>query len=73
MGEYLHRYALAGQWCFAVGYVDGPATLVFDRHDSGERPAYFVTLHVENDRIVAIRDFLFARYTFECEEMLFLR
>lgn len=67
VGEYLGRYAAAGQqWAFAAGVVDARAgMLVYDRAVSLSTPAYFVTLEFEGDRIVAIRDFLFARYAME--------
>jgi RNA polymerase sigma-70 factor, ECF subfamily len=66
VGEYFHRYALAEQWRFAAGLVDGrPAMLVFDRFDPGEWPAYFVALDFSHDAVVAIRDFLFARYALD--------
>jgi RNA polymerase sigma-70 factor, ECF subfamily len=67
VGEYYGRYAAAAeQWAYAAGVVDGrPAMLVFDRHVSLETPAYFVALTFEGDRVVAIHDFLFARYAME--------
>jgi RNA polymerase sigma-70 factor (ECF subfamily) len=39
--------------------------LVYDRAISLETPAYFVALDIEGDRIVAIHDFLFARYAMD--------
>jgi RNA polymerase sigma-70 factor (ECF subfamily) len=70
VGEYLSRYAASPQWAFAAGVVDGRAAmLVYDREVSLETPAYFVALDLENDRVVAIRDFLFARYAMEGVEM----
>ena len=66
VGEYYDRYAATEQWAFAAGVVDGrPAMLVYDRKISLETPAYFVGLDVERDRVVAIHDFLFARYAME--------
>lgn len=66
VGEYLHRYALAEQWRFAAGLVDGrPAMLVFDRHDPARWPAYFVALEFAEKGVVGIRDFLFARYALD--------
>jgi RNA polymerase sigma-70 factor (ECF subfamily) len=73
VGEYLHRYALADQWQFAPGLVEGrPAMLVFDRHDLKPQPAYFVLLDWTNDGVSRIRDFLFARYALEGAELLAL-
>jgi len=66
VGEYYGRYAVSEQWAFAAGAVDGRAAmLVYDRGLSLETPAYFVVLDVEDDRVVSIRDFLFARYAME--------
>jgi RNA polymerase sigma-70 factor (ECF subfamily) len=73
VGEYFHRYALADHWQFAPGFVDRrPAMLVFDRHDSSGRPAYFVLLDWKGDSVISIRDFLFARYALEGAELLAL-
>jgi RNA polymerase sigma-70 factor, ECF subfamily len=66
VGEYLHRYALADQWRFESGTVDGrPAMFVFDRHDQTQWPAYFVALDFTKEAVVGIRDFLFARYALD--------
>jgi RNA polymerase sigma-70 factor, ECF subfamily len=70
VGEYLARYAATEQWTFASGVVDGrPAMMVYDREVSHEVPAYFVSLTFDGDRVVAIHDFLFARYAMEGIEM----
>jgi RNA polymerase sigma-70 factor (ECF subfamily) len=66
VAEYYGRYAVSEQWAFAAGVVDGRAAmLVYDRKISLETPAYFVALDIEGDRIVAIHDFLLARYAME--------
>ena len=66
VGEYYGRYAASEQWAFAAGVVDGRAAmLVYDRQISRETPAYFVALDIRDDRVVAIRDFLFARYAMD--------
>ncbi len=66
VSEYYGRYAAAGEWAFAAGVVDGlPAMLVYDREISLETPAFFVALRIERDRVIAIHDFLFARYAME--------
>jgi RNA polymerase sigma-70 factor (ECF subfamily) len=70
VGEYLGRYASSPQWAFAAGVVDGRAAmLVYDRTVSLETPAYFVALSLDGDRVVAIHDFLFARYAMEGVEI----
>ena len=66
VGEYYGSYAASEQWAFAAGVVDGRAAmLVYDRQISRETPAYFVALDIRDDRVVAIRDFLFARYAMD--------
>jgi RNA polymerase sigma-70 factor (ECF subfamily) len=70
VGEYLGRYAACEQWAYSMGMVEGStAMLVFDRHVSLDTPAYFVALAFDGDRIVAIRDFLFARYAMDGAEI----
>ncbi|MCX7303599.1 MAG: sigma-70 family RNA polymerase sigma factor [Hyphomicrobiales bacterium] len=62
---YFTRYAAETKWRFALGAVEGrPAMLVFDR-GAMEQPAHFVLVEWRNDRISAIRDFLFAAYALE--------
>ena len=64
--EYYAAYAAAKQWAFAAALVDGrPAMLVYDREISLERPAYFVSLEFDGDRVASIHDFLYARYALE--------
>jgi RNA polymerase sigma-70 factor, ECF subfamily len=66
VGEYFGRYAASEQWVFSPGMVEGRAAmLVFDRDVSLDTPAYFVVLEFDGDRVVVIRDFLFARYAME--------
>jgi RNA polymerase sigma-70 factor (ECF subfamily) len=66
VGEYFSRYAARRQWKFAAGLVEGRAAmLVFDSDASLDTPAYFVVLEFDGDRVLVIRDFLFARYAME--------
>jgi RNA polymerase sigma factor (sigma-70 family) len=63
---YFTRYAEVSKWRFALGAVEGqPAMLVFDGTGPMERPAHFVLIGWSDDRIVQIRDFLFAPYVLE--------
>ncbi|WP_296744934.1 sigma-70 family RNA polymerase sigma factor [Mesorhizobium sp.] len=63
---YFTRYAEVAKWRFALGAVEGqPAMLVFDGTGPMERPAHFVLVGWSDDRIVQIRDFLFAPYVLE--------
>jgi RNA polymerase sigma-70 factor (ECF subfamily) len=62
---YFTRYAEETKWRFALGAVEGrPAMLVFES-GAMEKPAHFVLVDWRNDRISAIRDFLFAPYVLE--------
>jgi RNA polymerase sigma factor (sigma-70 family) len=66
IGLYFTRYAQETKWRFALGAVEGqPAMLVFDSTGPMETPAYFVLVDWRDDRIAAIRDFLFAPYVLE--------
>ena len=66
IGLYFTRYAEEQKWRFALGAVEGqPAMLVFDATGPMERPAHFVLIDWRSDRIIAIRDFLFAAYALE--------
>jgi RNA polymerase sigma-70 factor (ECF subfamily) len=66
VGEYFSRYAARREWKFAAGQVEGRAAmLVFDSDASLDTPAYFVVLEFDGDRVLVIRDFLFARYAME--------
>lgn len=70
VGEYFGRYASSTQWAYAAGIVEGrPALLVYDREVTLDVPAYFVVLDFEGNRVVRIRDFLFARYAMERVEI----
>ena len=66
IGVYFTRYEEVTKWRFALGAVEGqPAMLVFDSTGSMERPAHFVLIGWSENRIIKIRDFLFAPYVLE--------
>lgn len=66
IGRYFTRYAEETKWWFAFGAVEGrPAMLVFESGGPMAKPAHFVLVDWRNDRIVAIRDFLFAPHVLE--------
>jgi RNA polymerase sigma-70 factor (ECF subfamily) len=66
VGEYYSAYAAAKQWAYAAGVVDGRAAMVvYDRNVSLETPAYFVALDLVGDRVISVRDFLYARYAMD--------
>lgn len=63
---YFTRYAVVAKWRFALGAVEGqPAMLVFDGTSAMESPAHFVLIEWSDERIIGIRDFLFAPYVLE--------
>lgn len=71
IGRYFARYAEVTKWRFALGAVEGrPAMLAFDGAGAMERPAHFVLIDWSDERIVAIRDFLFAPYALEGADWL---
>jgi RNA polymerase sigma factor (sigma-70 family) len=62
--RYFTGYAEVPKWRFALGAVEGrPAMLVFEH--GAMKPTHFVLIDWRNDRIAAIRDFLFAPYVLE--------
>ena len=66
VGPYFTRYAEVTKWRFALGAVEGRLVmLVFDSTGPMDKPAHFVLLDWRNERIAAIRDFLFAPYVLE--------
>jgi RNA polymerase sigma factor (sigma-70 family) len=66
ISPYFTRYAEVKKWRFAFGAIEGqPAMLVFDSTVSMERPAHFVLIGWSDNRIIEIRDFLFAPYVLE--------
>lgn len=66
IGHYFTRYAEVQKWRFAFGAIEGrPAMLVFDSTGPMERPAHFVLIGWSDDRIIRIRDFLFAPYVLD--------
>ena len=66
IGRYFTRYAEETRWRFSFGAIEGrPAMLVFDRGGPQGKPAHFVLIDWQGDRIAVIRDFLFAPYAME--------
>jgi RNA polymerase sigma-70 factor, ECF subfamily len=67
---YFSNYAARPHWRFIPGFVDcRPAMLVYDADDPDERLKYFVLLDWEGEKVVGIRDFVFARYAMEGAEL----
>jgi RNA polymerase sigma-70 factor, ECF subfamily len=69
--EYFHHYTAIADWRAVAGAVDGrPGLLVFES-DEGRTPAYFIILDWrDDDRVIGIRDFRFARYAIDGAELV---
>jgi RNA polymerase sigma-70 factor (ECF subfamily) len=64
--NYFGNYAHATHWHFVPGFVEGkPAILVYSPADPAGPPTYFVLLEWSADRLLGIRDFLYAPYVME--------
>ena len=71
VAPYFGNYASRPHWRLAPGFVDRrPAALVYDGDDPDRRMKYFVLLNWADGRVVAIRDFVFARYAMEGAELV---
>jgi RNA polymerase sigma-70 factor (ECF subfamily) len=61
--SYFHSYSQASHWWFAPGIIEGhSAIMVYDMREKIKQPSYFILLVWENERVVSIRDYLFAPY-----------
>jgi RNA polymerase sigma-70 factor (ECF subfamily) len=70
VAPYFGNYATRPHWRFIAGFVDDrPAILVYDADDPDERLKYFVLLDWAGEKVVGIRDFVFARYAMEGAEL----
>lgn len=73
VGSYFGNYAALSNWRFVPGLVDGrPAAIVCDPDDPSGPPRYFVLLDWAEDKLVSIRDFVFARYVMDGAEVRLL-
>jgi RNA polymerase sigma-70 factor (ECF subfamily) len=72
VGLYFGNYASRPHWRFLPGFVDRrAAVLVYDADDPDERLKYFILLGWDGNRqVIAIRDFVFARYAMEGAEIM---
>jgi RNA polymerase sigma-70 factor (ECF subfamily) len=70
VAPYFSNYAARPHWRFIPGFVDRrPAVLVYDADDPDQRMKYFVLLAWAGERVVGIRDFVFARYAMDGAEI----
>jgi len=66
VSNYFGNYERATHWHFVPGFVEGrPAVLVYHPANFTGPPSYFVLLEWRDDRLTAIRDFLYAPYVME--------
>jgi RNA polymerase sigma-70 factor (ECF subfamily) len=66
VAPYFSNYAARPYWRFAAGFIDRrPGVLVYDGEDPERRMKYFVLLDWAGERIIGIRDFVFARYAMD--------
>jgi RNA polymerase sigma-70 factor (ECF subfamily) len=73
VAPYFSNYAARPHWRFMPGFVERrPAMLVYDADDPDERLKYFVLLNWAGDKVVGIRDFVFARYAMDGAELAVL-
>jgi len=69
--KYFGNYAPVDDWRFVPGQIDGrPAILVYDPNAPEAGPTYFVVLEWAGDKLVAIRDFRYARYAIEGADIM---
>ena len=70
VSNYFGNYERATHWHFVPGFVEGrPAILVHNPADPAGPPTYFVLLEWRADRLLAIRDFLYAPYVMDGAEV----
>ena len=71
VSRYFGNYLKVHDWHLAPGLVEGlPAILVFDPDKPSARPAYFMLLHWDGDKVATIRDFRHASYVADDVEFL---
>jgi RNA polymerase sigma-70 factor (ECF subfamily) len=71
VAPYFSNYASRPHWRFMPGFVDRcPAMLAYDADDPDRRLKYFILLDWANDKVVRIRDFVFARYAIDGAELV---
>jgi len=68
--NYFGNYERATHWHFVPGFVEGrPAILVYNPANPAGPPTYFVLIEWRGDRLVTIRDFLYAPYVMDGAEV----
>jgi len=73
VANYFTNYERATHWHFAPGFVEGrPAILVYNPANLAGPPTYFVLLEWREERLLTIRDFLYATYVMDGAEVQLL-
>jgi RNA polymerase sigma-70 factor, ECF subfamily len=71
VSRYFGNYSKATDWHLVAGLVEErPAILVFDPHEPGAGPRYFVLLQWSADKVATIRDFRHAPYIIDGADYL---
>ena len=69
--SYFTQYFTVDRWLVRPGFVDRrPAILFYLRDDAARRSVHFVLLNWTEDKLINIRDFLFAPYAIEDAEIV---
>jgi RNA polymerase sigma-70 factor (ECF subfamily) len=70
VSNYFGNYERATHWHFVPGFVEGrPAILVYNPANLAGPPTYFVLIEWRMDRLLTIRDFLYAPYVMDGAEV----
>jgi RNA polymerase sigma-70 factor (ECF subfamily) len=70
VSNYFENYERATHWHFVPGFVEGrPAILVYNPANPAGPPTYFVLIEWRGDRLLTIRDFLYAPYVIDGAEI----
>ena len=71
VGRYFGNYSETSDWLLAPGLVEGrPAVIVHDPDQPAGPPIYFMLLDWADGRLLAVRDFRYARYVVEGAELI---
>jgi RNA polymerase sigma-70 factor (ECF subfamily) len=71
-GKYFYNYNRTDDWQFVLGMVeDRAAILVYNPHEKSSRPAYFILLNWEGDRVCGIRDYRHVPYIMQSTQSRF--
>ncbi len=70
VGNYFHNYQRLEDWRLKLGtFENRPAIMVFNPQAISTRPAYFMLLSWDGERVSQIRDYRYARYVMQDAEI----